>query len=321
MSTQHYPMLASSGPATDEAARDLAKRGFIFDMKWDGVRAIAVVEDDHVQLLNRKGEDFAYRYPEITGALVRLHKRTRDSNGHRLVLDGEIVIFDPETGKPQFGLTGQRSFGPARWRDIAAAALRMPATFVTFDVLEHGGEDIRSWPLSDRLVALEELLPAAYIGDGRVRQSVRNANGEAMLNIVRSQRLEGVIAKRLGAPYRAGRSSDWVKMKPTRTCTAIVTGWEPGEGKRADTFGALHLAVLSEAGEKVNIGKVGTGFSDVELATMDPFVKAGQEFYVEVEYLDRQPKTGVLRFPVFVGVRWDLARHEVNEQQLPPIPR
>ena len=315
-------MLASPGPATDENARHLASQGYVFDMKWDGVRAIAVVDGDHVRLLNRKGEDFAFRYPEVCGGLVKLHKRTRVSNADSLVLDGEIVIFDPLTGRPQFGLTGQRSFGAGRLRDIEAAAVRTPATFIAFDVLACGPDDLRNLPQETRWTVLDALVPAT-LGpgdDGRVRRSLRGTDGVVMLNIVREQRLEGLIAKRLNAPYRAGRRSDWIKMKPTRSCTAIVTGYEPGEGKRADTFGALLISVLSEGGEMVSIGKVGTGFSDAELAAMDPFVKAGQEFMVEVEYLDRQPSTGVLRFPVFLGVRWDLAREDCNTAQLPDIP-
>lgn len=309
----YAPMLASSGPATDEAARHLAQQGYVFDMKWDGVRAIAVVTDGEVKLLNRKGEDFAYRYPEVCAALTTLSFMHNTD----LVLDGEIVIFDPTTGRPQFGLTGQRAFGPARARDIEAASKRTPGTFVAFDVLACGPDDLRSTPQQARWLVLDMLVPAS--GNGVVR-SIRSEDGMAMLKIVREQRLEGLIAKDPRAGYQAGRRSCWVKMKPTRTCTALVTGFEPGEGKRADTFGALLVSVLSEAGGMVSIGKVGSGFSDVELATMDPFVKAGQEFMVEVEYLDRQPGTGVLRFPVFKGVRWDLTRADCTEAQLPPIP-
>lgn len=306
-------MLAASGPATEEAARHLAQQGYVFDMKWDGVRAIAVVEAGNVQLLNRKGEDFAFRYPEVCDGLTDLSLKV----GGDFVLDGEIVIFDPTTGRPQFGLTGQRAFGPGRARDIQAAAARMPGTFVAFDVLSVDGDEMRHFTQEARFATLDVLVPDT--GD-RVVRSIRGTDGVLMLKVVQEQRLEGIIAKRLNAQYKHGRRSDWIKMKPVRTCTALVTGYEPGEGKRADTFGALLLSVLSDAGDIVSIGKVGSGFSDVELATMDPFVKAGQEFMVEVEYLDRQPKTGVLRFPVFKGVRWDLSRTDCTEAQLPHVP-
>ena len=314
----YLPQLATAGPATDEQARYLAGNGYVFDMKWDGVRAIAVVQDT-VKLLNRKGEDFAYRYPEVCRGLLALYQQHAKAASDVLVLDGEIVCFDPLTGRPQFGLTGQRSFGPGRLRDIEAAALRTPGTFIAFDVLAWGG-DMRNWTQAARFEMLDSLIPATMGPDARVVRSIRGTDGVLMLNVVREQRLEGLIAKDLRAPYKAGRRSSWIKMKPTRTCTALVVGWEPGEGKRADTFGALHLAVLSEAGERVDIGKVGTGFSDAELAAIDPFVRAGQEFLVEVEYLDRQPKTGVLRFPVFLGVRWDIDRDAASVAQLPEIP-
>lgn len=299
-------MLAASGPATSEAARHLKTQGYTFDMKWDGVRCLIVKDDNGVALLNRKGEDFAYRYPEIVSAVQAQYPT-------RMVLDGEVVIFDGD-GRPAFGLTGQRALGPARVKDIARMAALRPATFVAFDCLAASseGSDLRPQPQSRRLEALDRLIPA---NTERIVKSIRMDDGVAMLSAVKRLGIEGIIAKRLAAPYKAGRRSDWIKMKPTKRVTCLVTGWEPGEGWRADTFGALNLGVLSDQGETVNVGKVGSGFSVADLATLDPFVKAGAELLVEVEYLERQPGTGVLRFPVFIGPRFDVERSAASMSQ------
>lgn len=295
-------MLAASGPATEQAATHLQSHGYIFDLKWDGVRCLLVKDAQGVAMLNRKGEDFAYRYPEIVSAA--------EDQLPYCVLDGEVVIFD-NAGKPAFGLTGQRALSPKRAKDIARMAQIRPATFVGFDCLAVE-KDIRHLPQNYRLSNLDSVLSK---NTERIVKSIRMSDGAAMLRAVKQMGVEGVIAKNPDAPYRAGRlANTWIKMKPTKTVTALVTGWEPGEGWRSDTFGALHLAVL-DGSSLVNIGKVGSGFSVADLATLDAFVKGGHELLVEVEYLERQPGTGVLRFPVYRGVRFDLDREAASVTQ------
>lgn len=307
------PMLANPGSVDDAALYQ--QRGWIADMKWDGVRCIAVYDKGEVSLLNRKGEDFAFRYPEVVRGVQDLVAAT--TRASQVILDGEIVIFDPATGRPQFGLTGQRAFGPGRIFDIRHAAETRPATLIAFDLLMHD-IDLRHLRQVERWRILNQLIPTTFTG--RVVQSVRSPDVATMLQMVRDQRLEGLIVKNPDAPYRAGRRSDWVKLKPTRSATVIVTGFEPGEGKRAETFGALRIAVTDDSGARVDLGKVGSGFSDEELAIINGVVKSGVEFLGEVEYLDRQPKTGVLRFPVWKGARFDVDTSAATSSQLPAIP-
>lgn len=305
-------MLADTAPCEDETLERLARTGYTFDVKWDGVRALAIVEDGVLTLRNRKGEDFTYRYPELAEAFADKFA------GRSLVLDGEVLIFDPETGVPKFVLTSRRAFGKGRATDIARMAAALPATFVAFDLLSKDsiGGDIRDRSQGSRLDSLSALM-ATRCGP-RIQQSIRDNDGVRLMQIVRAQSLEGLIAKKLSATYRHGRRSDWLKIKPTHTVTCFVTGWEPGEGTRSDTFGALRIAVFADDGSEVNVGKVGSGFAFKDLDILDPFVKAGHELLIEVEYQERQPDTGVLRFPRFKGVRWDVDRSAASVSQFDP---
>lgn len=302
-------MLADTARADDETLTDLASKGYTFDVKWDGVRGLAIVENGRLTLRNRKGEDFTYRYPEIAEAFAERFA------GVDCVLDGEVLIFDPQTGVPRFTLTSRRSFGPGRTHDIARMAKALPATFCAFDALAFQGIDIRDQPQHARLGALGSILLGKQ--GSRIHQSITDPDGVALMEAVKKMQGEGLIAKKLTAPYRAGRRSDWVKIKPTHTITCLVTGWEPGEGWRSDTFGALTIAVLD--GERiVDVGKVGSGFRIADLELLDPFVKNGHGVLVEVEYQERQPDTGVLRFPRFKGVRWDVDREAASITQFDP---
>jgi bifunctional non-homologous end joining protein LigD len=231
------------GPFSDPA--------WIFEPKWDGIRALVGWEGSSVVVRNRRGVDVTDRYPELSAL---------GASG-RGVLDGELVVLGPG-GVPSFERLQRRIHlsGP---RAVAQAAGEAPVTFVAFDLLHHG-EPLVELGVEDRRARLEDLdlAPPAVVGS-----AVAEA-GDALWAAVTERALEGMVAKRLGSPYRSGvRSSEWRKIPHIRTLRAVVGGFTPGERGRHETFGALLLGLWE--GDRLRwIGNVGTGFSDAELAAV-----------------------------------------------------
>ncbi len=259
------PMLATPGsmpPAADQYR-------WAFEMKWDGVRAVAYVADGQVVLLGRSGRDFTATYPEV-GALADLLP------GRQCVLDGEVVALD-ERGRPSFELLQTRMHGPGSGRGRRRAvgtgstgsgstgSARPPVVYFVFDVLALDGTSMLASPYTARREALEGLgLVGPYC---QVPPAFEGA-GDAALATSLEQGLEGVVAKRLSAPYEPGRrSASWVKVKNLRTQEVVIAGWRVGEGSRAGTFGAL-LCGVYDGGRLVYAGRVGTGFDQQKLADL-----------------------------------------------------
>jgi bifunctional non-homologous end joining protein LigD len=247
-------MLASTGhqSAVSKTA------DWAYEMKWDGIRAVASVDPAGVHVVTRNGNDVTDSYPEIAKGL-------RSANLGTLVLDGEIVAFDRQ-GAPDFGRLQQR-MGRTRPIDVASAATRVPVHYLAFDLLEQAGRSLRSQTYDDRRNALDALRIGTDTDDV-VRVPPAFA-GELKAAIASSleQGLEGVIAKRRGSTYRAGRSTAWVKIKHQRMQDVVICGWSPGHGTRHDVVGSLILGVHRD-GRLVYAGRVGTGFSDSELTSM-----------------------------------------------------
>jgi len=245
------PMLATLGSEKDVDDED----DWAFEMKWDGIRAIAVVRGDRLRLTTRNGNDVTATYPDLAG-LVAL------ADGHDLVVDGEIVTLTPR-GRPDFGLLQSR-MGLTRPAEVTAAAERAPAHYFVFDILERDGHDLRRTPYDERRTALQDALqppsgdpiqvPPAFAGD--------------LAHAVSSSRelgLEGVMAKRRDSTYSTGRRSrSWIKIKHHLAQEVVIGGWTPGTGRRAGTLGALLLGI-PDGDELRYVGKVGTGFSDADL--------------------------------------------------------
>lgn len=227
-----------------------------YEMKWDGIRAVARVRDGDARLFSRGGNDLTASYPEISEALS--DHGALDGT----VLDGEIVAFGPD-GAPDFGLL-QHRMGVTGARDVAAAARRAPAHLLVFDLLAQGGQDLRDQSYSDR----RDALTALDVGDDseavvRVPPAFDGSLDDAVAHSL-EQGLEGVIAKRRSAAYRAGRGSSWVKIKHQRTQDVVICGWCPGRGTRAGSIGSLVVAV--HRGDELSYaGRVGTGFTDATL--------------------------------------------------------
>jgi len=239
------PMLATAAktlPTPDEH--------WAFEFKWDGVRAVIYVDGGRVRILSRNDRDVTVSYPELRGLGEALGARPA-------VLDGEIVAFDDE-GRPSFGALQERMHvaEAARARRLAE---RVPVAYLAFDVLHLDGRATTSLPYEERRELLASL---GLAGDHWQTPPWYRGGGAAMLDAARQQRLEGVVAKRLGSAYQPGRrSGDWLKVKHLRTQEVLVVGWTPGQGRRQGRLGALLLGVWRH-GELTYAGKVGTGFSD-----------------------------------------------------------
>ncbi|GAA0996704.1 ATP-dependent DNA ligase [Subtercola frigoramans] len=335
------PMLATAGTAADVKSGHWA-----YEMKWDGIRAMASVERSAsdlpvVRLSSRSGSDLTQKYPDLLDTL-------RDSaNGHGLVLDGEIVAFD-DSGRPSFGRLQQRMNLQGE-SDISRAVKAVAVHYIVFDVVEVDGVSKLATPYSERRRLMEALVepppgsrvqvPPAFDGD-------YDAAFQSSVDLG----LEGIVAKRVNGTYSAGRRSRaWIKIKHHRAQEVVVGGWRVGAGRREHGVGSLLLGIPSagvQAGSSGGssarssaltgtlqyIGRVGTGFSDAELDRLiDTFAgiqsdecpfddlpreaRAGArwlkpELVGEVEFVE-WTAAGILRQPTWRGWRPDKAPHSV----------
>ncbi len=295
-------MLAQSG-------EPFSRAGWLFEIKYDGYRLLAAREHDKARLYSRAGNDLTATFPEIARAVYALPFE-------HLIIDGEAVVHD-ESGIPSFGLLQKRG-RLNRPSDIRRAAAERPATFYVFDVLALGDYDLRSLPLVKRKSILRELLPS--IGPLRYSDHIER-QGETMYEHARELGLEGVIAKKMDSPYRAGRSRHWLKIKVEQSDDFVVAGYTRPKGSQPG-FGALLLAQYEED-TLVYRGRVGSGFSSAQLndigaqlKSFDPAAApraAPKEkdihwvkptLVCEVRYTEITPD-GVLRAPVFLRLRDD----------------
>lgn len=251
------PMLATShSSAFDDDA-------FLFEPKWDGVRALAVCTGETV-LVSRRGNAISDAYPELSG----LHERLVSTGA---VIDGEIVALDG--GRPSFERL-QGRINLQNPRDIERAARSTPVTFIAFDLIYLDGRSIIERPLEERKALLEEVVVASE--RVRVSSPCIEGEGKALLQAVEQWGLEGIVAKRKGCPYRPGRRSrDWLKIKVVHEADVVVGGWSPGEGSRSSSFGALLVGAYDGDGLRF-VGAVGTGFSQATLDDLLPRLRQRQ---------------------------------------------
>jgi bifunctional non-homologous end joining protein LigD len=299
--------------------------GWAYELKWDGVRALAVVTGTSLRLYARSGAEITIAYPELAG----LGRALAAAGVERALLDGEIVALGTD-GTPSFVALAERMHVRDRSR-AAALAASTPVTFMIFDILRLGEEDTTGLPYARRRELLDSL--GATLPPGAWVVPPRFDDGAATLAASREMALEGVVAKRLESVYRPGlRSPDWVKVKLDRTGDYVVGGWRPG----ARPLGALLIGVALPDGRLDYRGRVGGGISDAaqrELlkrleplrADVSPFAEAlpredarGATFVrpslvVEVRYgnltSDRR-----LRFPRFVRLRPDKSPEETSDE-------
>ena len=292
-----------------------------YELKWDGVRAVAYLREGTLHLESRNLNDITPRYPELHGLAGACH-------GQDLVLDGEVVAFD-EQGRPSFSLLQTRMHLTGE-RDVAGRVGLCPLAYLIFDLLHLGGCSTRDLPWQDRRRLLEDLELA---GPGWQTPAAHLASGAAVLDASRSGGLEGVVAKRRASPYLAGRRSrDWLKVKNTCRQEVVVAGWLPGAGNRTGRIGAL-LTGYYDGRSLRFAGKVGTGFTDAELARLtrlfEPLGRAASPFADKVPYRQArflEPRlvaeveftewthNGTLRHPSYKGLRDDKVPTEVRRE-------
>lgn len=248
------PMLASAA-APGESVDD---GSWAYEMKWDGIRAIASVDGatGRVRLSSRNGKDLTAAYPEVVEELAATLA------GRAVVLDGEIVASGAD-GRPDFSLL-QRRMQLTAERDIERERRRTPVRLLLFDLLVLDDVDRMESPYHERRDLLERTIASGAVV--QVPPTIDGSLDEA-LEVSRSLRLEGVVAKELDGQYRPGRrSSTWVKFKHERMEEVVVAGWRPGRGGRSGGIGSLLLGVPGPDGLLHYAGRVGSGFSDRELA-------------------------------------------------------
>jgi bifunctional non-homologous end joining protein LigD len=229
---------------------------------------------------------------------------------NEIVLDGEIIGLN-DADQIDFGEVSRRNTvsSPAR---IKSLSVQRPCFYMAFDLLYLNGTDCRGAALKHRREALEEL--AGRLFDGPIRLVPQSDDGAAIMKAAHQLGLEGVMAKMRDSLYRDGRSPAWLKLKPTHRSTFIVTGMTDGSGARAATFGSLILS-LWDGAQLVEMGEVGSGFTQADLQDVLGRVAAGQVLMVEVEYQE-VTKDGRLRFPVFRGLRDDIEFTDCSTAQL-----
>jgi bifunctional non-homologous end joining protein LigD len=244
------PMLARLAelPAKEE--------GWAAEIKWDGVRAIAYCRPGRLALETRNLRDVTAQYPEV-------RRLSRQLGARDAVLDGELVAFDDE-GRPSFSRLQQRIHQTAE----AVVRRRMkthPVTYVIFDLLYLDGVDLMAEPYRRRRELLEDLELA---GPNWQTPAYSTGHAEELLAASGERGLEGLVMKRLESAYSPGkRTGEWLKVKNVGRQEFVIGGWQPGEGRRRAQVGSLLIGYY-EDGKLRYAGKVGTGFSDRDLAEL-----------------------------------------------------
>jgi bifunctional non-homologous end joining protein LigD len=283
-----------------------------YEMKWDGYRAIVEAREGWLRIVSRRGIDLTATYSELAPLA--------DAIGvDDVVLDGELVVLD-DAGRPSFAALQQHEHA---------------ATFMIFDVLRIDGRDVTALSWRERRAVLERL---ALRGGTWQTPPVVEGDAEHALDTARRLGLEGVVAKRVDAPYLPGRrTTTWQKLKLKARQELVVGGWLPGEGRLSGTVGALLVGYYERpgAGALTYAGRVGSGIDDAgrdalatHLArrTTSPFASTPRlpspvwvepDVVAEVEFTE-WTSDGVLRQPVFLALRDDKDPAEVTRELSPP---
>ncbi len=315
------PMLARAGnlPADD--------RRWAYEIKWDGVRALAYSQPGRLRLHSRNLNEITGQYPELSGL-------NRALGSHGAVLDGEIVAFD-ETNRPSFAAL-QRRMHVTSGAQARRLAKSTPATYIIFDLLWLDGHSLMDLPYSERR---ERLAALRLTGESWQTPEHLVGGGPAVLEASRAQGLEGILAKRLDSTYRPGRrATTWVKVKNFRRQEFVIGGWMPGKGRRDARIGALLVGVYGEDGNLHYAGRVGTGFSEEELDRLtglliglerpsSPFapgetpaprgaVFCEPKLVAEIEFREWTER-GSLRGPSYKGLRDDKPAERVVREDEP----
>ena len=288
---------------------------WLFEIKWDGYRAVSFIEKGRVRLVSRNQNDLTSQYPELQG-LGKLLK------AERAVLDGEIVALDEE-GRASFSLMQQRTGVREHGRHVAARR-DIPIQYYVFDLIYIDGYDLRRVSLEDR----KRVLAQSITPEGPLRYSDHFDKGIALFDAAKVKGLEGILAKRRGSCYEERRTREWLKIKITQTVDCVIGGYTDPEGSR-QYFGSIVLGLYDKGGRLMHVGQAGTGFNHATLKQIfsvleecetksNPFggsVEAKHvhwvkpELVAEIKFTEWTHETAdgglKLRAPVFIGLRED----------------
>jgi bifunctional non-homologous end joining protein LigD len=302
---------------------------WLFEIKWDGYRAVAFIADGSVRLVSRNQNDLTARYPELKDLAQFVRVKTA-------ILDGEVVALDAD-GRPSFSLMQQRTgFRPGGRR--AAANSDVPVLYYAFDLLYLDGYDWRRVPLEDRKHKLATLLVA---GDAVRYSDHYEAHGKALFEMAREKGLEGIVAKKRTSFYEERRSREWLKIKIRHRLECVIGGYTEPEGSRAH-FGSLVLGLYDAQKRLIHVGQVGSGFDEQLLDEIWEALKKREmkkrpffgevealrevswvkpELVAEIEFAEWTGGTSEgsgpkLRAPVFLGLRNDKDPKECRMEYL-----
>ena len=305
------PMLAFP---TDKAFNN---KEWVFEIKWDGVRAILFKENGRIKIQSRSGNDITRKYPEIVNSAGESLRQCKS-----VIIDGEIVVLD-DNGIPNFQ-AHQCRMNVESDKEILALSAEIPCTFYAFDLLFQNYKNLKGLSYLERRSVLTEILRT----NDRIKISdYIEEKGVDILTRSKELGLEGIVAKHKSSIYREGvRSRDWLKIKNTKTQDCVVIGYTKGIGNRIDFFGSLLLAVYCMKEKKFKfVGHTGSGF-DYKL--LDTVYSKLQELKIESMPIDHLPymnrettwvkpilvaelkfnewtKDGIMRAPIFLRFRED----------------
>ena len=308
------------------AERPFSHPNWLFEPKLDGYRVIAIIEDGDVRLTSRRGLDCSSEFPWLVEALHR--QPYRDA-----IFDGEIVALDAQ-GRPSFQALQNRASEPKPF-----------TLYYAFDLLYRDGYDLRGARLDER----KELLGSSLLPTERIRiVDAFAADGEALYAAVRRTGMEGIVAKRRDSRYESGKRTDaWLKIKGTLSDEFVVGGYTVGSGARASTFGSLVVGYYKDGASKLTyVGHAGSGFDEETLKGLyarlqalrtdqspfeddvprvgiwrrpgkaeGPITWVKPDLVAQVKYAERT-SDGILRAPVFLGLREDKAARDVGSLQV-----
>lgn len=307
-----HPMLAT---LVDEPFND---DEWLFEIKWDGYRAIAFLEGDKLRLVSRNQNDLTKAYPELQEIPQRVRARTA-------ILDGEVVALDGQ-GRPSFGLMQQRTGVGEGGRRIRRTRDDIPVVYYAFDLLYLDGYNLMRADLEKR----KELL-ASILAPGDILRISDHyvGRGKDLFAAAAERQLEGIIAKRRRGCYYQKRSGEWLKIKITRRQECVIAGYTDPRGSR-ENFGSLVLGLYDDKDRLIHVGHAGSGFTGKSHAEMwkqlealkvarSPFFGKVEstrpvhfvkpELVAEIKFSEwtHEGESGTIkmRAPVFQGLRFD----------------
>ena len=273
---------------------------WLFEIKWDGYRAVAFIEGGKSRLVSRNQNNLTGQYPELQELPTFVKARTA-------VLDGEVVALDDE-GRSSFSLMQQRTGLRSAGRRTAPRA-DVPIVYYLFDLLYLDGYDLRRVALEDRKAILAKLI----VPNPLVRYSDHFPQGMTLFEAAREKGLEGILAKRRSSVYEERRSHDWLKIKITHTVDCVIGGYTDPEGSR-EYFGSIVLGLYDQKGQLIHVGQAGSGFDHRTLKQMwelfHPRESKRSPFHGEVDALR---KVHWVKPDLVAEIRFSEWTHETSE--------